>query len=63
VKAVGVPVSDRRGGDVRLSGDERTTAPLSLRRDNGPGERVEVQNPRLSLSVDELYAGIVLDEG
>lgn len=32
-------------------------------RDYGPGERAEVQNPRLSLNVDELYAGIVLDEG
>ena len=32
-------------------------------RDYGSGERADVQTPRLSLSVDELYAGIVLDEG
>jgi Uma2 family endonuclease len=32
-------------------------------RDHGPGEHVEVQNPRLSFSVDELYAGIALDQG
>jgi Uma2 family endonuclease len=32
-------------------------------REYGAGERAEVREPRLSLSVNDLYAGIVLDEG